>query len=304
MKIKIKKLVVLLVTSSLLLALLVYFDSYEKNSYITAITIFVTVLFKDQIILLYSKLKDVFFVNNWKNSQKELEKKGDLKDDTKIRISFAYLFRIKIDDMYFLVPNKRSKKYQPVGGAYKFYKNEADYLSENIPAESDDCIPVDEITKRDYRLIIENKNLRAFIKRFNSTLDRENIENLSREFKEEIFISGILNSEEFGDLIYRYCGRHMTNIEESVFGKFEILLADIVEVRLTENQEVLFRSLMDNNSVDYKFATAKEIKALGVKAGSQHLEDNIANHTYKILIENSDKLTNKNEYKSLIQVPL
>ena len=61
---------------------------------------------------------------------------------------------------------------------------------------------------------------------------------------------------------------------------------------------------MDNNSVDYKFATAKEIKALGVKAGSQHLEDNIANHTYKILIENSDKLTNKNEYKSLIQVPL
>ena len=103
------------------------------------------------------------------------------------------------------VPNKRSKKYQPVGGAYKFYKNEADYLSENIPAESDDCIPVDEITKRDYRLIIENKDL-------------------------------------------------------------------------------------------------------GVKAGSQHLEDNIANHTYKILIENSDKLTNKNKYKykykSLIQVPL
>ena len=242
------------------------------------------------------KLLNLFGKEQWKTTQRKLEREGKLQENSTIRISFAYLFRIKIDGKYFLVPNTRTGKYQPVGGAYKFNEEEARYLSKNIPVENDDCIPVDEITKRDYRLLVKNKDLRKFVKRFNKTANRENINDLSREFVEEIFGSGILNRDEFGNLTYRYCGRHITDIGETVFRPFEILLADIVEVILTDAQKEIFRKLIKIDSEKYKFCSANEIKSLGVKVGTQELGDCIANHTYKILSENTDKLSWRNKY--------
>ena len=242
------------------------------------------------------KLLNLFGKEQWKTTQRKLEREGKLQENSTIRISFAYLFRIKIDGKYFLVPNTRTGKYQPVGGAYKFNEEEARYLSKNIPVENDDCIPVDEITKRDYRLLVKNKDLRKFVKRFNKTANRENINDLSREFVEEIFGSGILNRDEFGNLTYRYCGRHITDIGETVFRPFEILLADIVEVILTDAQKEMVRKLIKIDSEKYKFCSANEIKSLGVKVGTQELGDCIANHTYKILSENTDKLSWRNKY--------
>lgn len=250
------------------------------------------------------KFFNLFAKEQWKTTQKSLEKEGKLHEDSIIRISFAYLFRIKIDNKYFLVPNTRTGKYQPVGGAYKFNEEEAHYLSKNIPVENDDCIPVDEITKKDYRLLVKNKDLRKFVRRFNKTSNRENISDLSREFVEEIFGNEILIKEKFGNITYRYCGRHMTDIEETVFRPFEILLADIVEVILTDTQEEMFRELIKKDSEEYKFCSAKEIKSLGVKVGTQELGDYIANHTYKILIENTDKLSWKNKYKEPVTIIL
>ncbi len=69
---------------------------------------------------------------NWKSSQRKLQRAGILQKDTMIRISFAYLFRIKVDGKYFLVQNTRTKKYQPAGGAYKFTKEEAEYLRDIV----------------------------------------------------------------------------------------------------------------------------------------------------------------------------
>ncbi|PNZ09301.1 hypothetical protein CD118_11080 [Staphylococcus coagulans] len=248
---------------------------------------------------------ELFDNSNWKTSQRKLIRAKMLQDDTLIRISFAYLYRIKVDDRYFLVLNSRSEKYQPVGGAYKFCEEEGEYLSRYIPAENDNRIPVDEVTKRDYRLLVKNKDLRRFVKRFNKTSYRENINNLSREFEEEIFKTGILNKEIFGNLSYKYIGRHMTEVEYGrVFNHFELLLADILEVKLTEKQEELFRELMPLSSDKYYFASADTIKAHGVKYGTQLLKDNIANHTPKILTENTDNLTNRNKNKDIITVRL
>lgn len=240
---------------------------------------------------------------NWKSSQRKLERAGILKKDTIIRISFAYLFRIKVDGKYFLVQNTRTNKYQPVGGTYKFYKEEAKYLGDNIPVENDDRIPVDKITNCDYRLLVKNKYLRKFIRRFNKTQHRENISNLSREFIEEIFSTGVLDKNEFGDLSYKYCGRHMTNVEYgSVFSHYELLLADIIEVQLSGEQEELFRNLMDKDCNKYLFATADEIKSLGVMYRTNKLVDDIAKHTPKILSENTDKLIMRNKQKETITV--
>jgi hypothetical protein len=240
---------------------------------------------------------------NWKSSQRKLKRAGILQKDTDIRISFAYLFRIKVDGQYFLVQNSRTKKYQPVGGTYKFTQEEAGYLRDNIPVENDDRIPVDRITKRDYRLLVKNEYLRKFVRRFNNTQYRENISNLSREFVEEIFSTGILDKSAFGELSYKYCGRHMTNVEYGrVFNHYELLLADIIEVQLSDTQEQLFRNLMGTNCDKYRFATADKIKSLGVKYGTNELEDDIANHTPKILSENTDKLMRRNKHKDTIIV--
>lgn len=242
---------------------------------------------------------------NWKSSQRKLTRAGFLQKDTPIRISFAYLFRIKIDGQYFLVRNTRTKKYQPVGGTYKFAKPEAIYLRDNIPCENDDRIPVDEITKRDYRLLVKNEYLRKFVRRFNKTQHRENISNLRREFVEEIFSTKILDKSAFGALSYKYCGRHMTDVHYgNVFSHYELLLADIIEVQLSDIQEQLFRNLMGTDCSKYRFATADEIKSLGVKIGTNELADNIANHTPKILSENTDKLIRGNKYKEIITVSL
>lgn len=299
-----KKLLKLFVTVISALVVIFLIKETGEKFYSGLISVPIYVFYKDKIGELYSEIKTFLGEDSWKKKQKELEKKGLLNEDTSVRISFAYLFRIKIDDKYFLVPNTRTKKYQPVGGAYKFNEIEASYFSENIPIEYDEYIIVDNITKKDYRLFVKNRNLKEFIKRFDNTSNRENISDLSREFKEEVFASGILDEHGFGNLSYKYCGRHMTSIVETVFHPFEILLADVLEVRLTPYQENLFKHLIEQDSNKYKFATAKEIKAEGIKTGTQDLSASIANHTFKILSEKSDKLKGKNKYKSLVTVTL
>lgn len=277
-----------------------FFFDFINNSvgFNLAVTLFSIIL--GYFIIIIGEIRDN---HNWKSSQRKLSRKGLLQNDSKIRISFAYLFRIKVDGKYFLVQNARTKKYQPVGGAYKLEPKEAQYLSEKIPVEDDDRIPIDTTTIGDYRLYVKNKDLRKFIKRFDKTPYRENINNLSREFKEELFTTNILDRDTFGDLTYKYCGRHITDVEYGNFFEcYELLLADIIEVRLTNKQEELFRELMKKTDDQYIFATSNEIKTGGVKHGTSDLKDNIANHAPKILSENSDILINKSRYKNVITI--
>lgn len=242
---------------------------------------------------------------NWKSSQRKLERVNLLKKTDKVRISFSYLFRIKVDGKYFLVKNNRGTgKYQPVGGVYKFNQEEAQYLRTKYYVEDDNLIPIDESSKNDYRLNLQDKYLRAFVRRFNKTKARECISDLHREFKEELFDTGILDIGEFGSLKYTYCGRHITELKYSEhFQCYELLLADIANVELTHNQEQQFRELIAKSSDKYYFATDNEIKSLGVKTGSSNLQEIIADHTTKILQENAQYLTknwsdkNNNEFE-------
>ncbi|HGF8104594.1 TPA: hypothetical protein QFG02_002028 [Enterococcus faecium] len=293
------KILFLFVISCVFLGGIFYFEFIKNSIGSTLSGTFVGIT----IPYFLSSMIDLSDNKSWKNSQRKLKRAGLIHKDTKIRISFAYLFRIKVDGKYFLVQNVRTKKYQPVGGAYKLEPKEAQYLSEKIPVEYDDRIPIDTTTRGDYRLYVKNKDLRRFIKRFDKTPYRENINNLSREFIEELFTTNILDKDTFGDLTYKYCGRHITDVEYGDFFEcYELLLADIIEVRLTDKQEELFRKLMEKTDNQYIFATFNEIKTGGVKHGTSDLKDNIANHTPKILSENSDILINKSRYKNVITI--
>ena len=244
---------------------------------------------------LWPSIQNLTDNEEWKASQRQLQRSGLLKNDTKVRISFAYLFRIKVDGKYLLVPNSRTGKFQPVGGTYKFKDEERKYLDDEFAAEDDDCIPVNETTRNDYRLNIKNKYLRDFVKRFNDTKSRENITDLSREFKEELIKTDILDKIIFQEIKYRYIGRHMTEIIRTSFKPYELLLADIVELELSKKQEEYLKKLSINKSDKYIFADSLQIKSQGMKVGTENLQDNIANHTWKILTGNTDKLIQKKD---------
>lgn len=98
----------------------------------------------------------------------------------------------------------------------------------------------------------------------------------------------------------------MTNVEYgNVFNHYELLLADIFEVQLTTKQEELFRNLMEKECDKYRFAQASEIKSYGVVGyGTDELTDDIANHTLKVLSENTDKLIIRSKHKEIITVQL
>lgn len=240
----------------------------------------------------FASIQDILDTTTWKTSQRKLERGGFIKKDTPIRMSFAYLFRIIVDGKYFLVKNARGTgKFQPVGGVYKMYDTEAQYLRQQFHATDDNSIPMDRASKGDYRVRIKNRYLRKFVKRFDKTQNRENIHNPSREFREELISTGILRSSEFDILAYSECGRHFTDLHFSEhFQCYELLLADIVELHLTAAQEEKFRELMDTRSTKFCFATSDEIESLGIKIGTEDLRETIADHTKKILIEHTDDL--------------
>lgn len=238
---------------------------------------------------LWKSIQDLTDTTEWKTSQRKLKRGDFIKDDTIIRISFAYLYRIKIGDKYLLVKNERGTgKDQPVGGVYKLFGNEKIELKNRYKVKDDNKISIDESSRDDYRLRIENRYLRKFVKRFDCKADRERIDNLSREFREELIDKNIVN---WNHISYRYCGRHITELHWGKhFQCYELLLADIVELLPTPEQEQDLRNLQNQHSENYRFVTAEEISSLGVNTNSGDLRETIADHSAKILQENEGML--------------
>lgn len=248
-------------------------------------------------------VQDAYDKEDWKISQRHLERANVINEDTDIRISFAYLFRIKIGNDYLLVKNERgTNKFQPVGGVYKFKRSEKRILQNTFHAMDDDKVKIDESSRNDYRLRVKNKYLRKFVKHFDTKAERENVTDLSREFKEELIDTGILNWDHID---YRYCGRHISDLHFSKhFQISEVLLADIVELKLTDQQEADLRKLANTSSDQYRFANAAEIRSLGVNVDSNQLEEVIGDHTVKILEESEANLRKATKTGNIYHVNL
>ena len=250
---------------------------------------------------LYHSAQDLFDNTNWKSMQRKYERAGIIKKDTVIRISFAYLFRIKIADKYLLVKNARgTEKYQPVGGVYKLSEQEKLQLKNRYQVKDDNKVLIDESSRDDYRLRIENRYLRGFVRRFNKKADREDLENLSREFVEELVNPGIV---DWNSISYRYCGRHTTSLYYSEhFQCYELLLADVVELLPTPEQENDLISLMSIPSDMYRFATAEEITCLGINTQTGNLVESIGDHTKKIIQETEGQLSSHSKVGQIFTV--
>ena len=282
---KILKTIILSIISILCIGVIVYFEIKSKPVGSSIAGLILGVVIPE----LTNSIQDLSDTTNWKASQRSLKRAKLIKDNTIIRISFAYLYRIKGDRKYFLVKNERGTgKYQPVGGVYKLTNSEKIELKNRFQIKDDDKISIDKSSRNDYRLRIESKYLRKFVKRFNKNSDREHIDDLSREFKEELIDTGILNWEK---ITYRFCGRHMTEVKFSEhFQIYELLLADIVELIPTPEQEDDLKKLMHQHSSKYIFATVDEIMSLGINPPNSKLKEIIGDHTKKIIQESEGEL--------------
>lgn len=290
----------------LLLLILVSKVMWEINSTDYIFLVYVIGLFGGWFFNIFiNSVQDLKDTNQWKTSQTKHKRGGFINNSTYIRISFSYLFRIKVQDKYFLVKNNKTKKFQPVGGVYSMSDKEYDELKNIFFIEDDDKVSKENSPKHEYRLKFKNKYLRKFVRRFNKEKNREDYNDLSREFCEELFDTNILDKASFGNLSYKYCGRHESDFKFSHhFGCYELLLADIVEVKLTPKQIDMFVSILNINSDEYIFATAEEIDTLGVKSGTNHLAETIGDHSRKILQGNEEDLIYRNKHKNTITISL
>ncbi len=205
-----------------------------------------------------------------------------------VRVSYSYIFRIEVSGNYLLVKDEQGRNnYHPVGGVYKYNPEELD-IGENFNGEYDGLFNATFDTKDDIRLIIDKKKLDDFNTWFASGKNRENIENLSREFKEELIDRNILSKEAFNTIKYKYIGSHTQKSYNENLHMKQIRHFDVFSIKLTNAQRKDLEQLMSKSSAQYLFAT-KDI----INTGTAHFSGknyNIAEYSNLILTSSSSDL--------------
>lgn len=203
-----------------------------------------------------------------------------IKRNQPVRVTVAYLFRIEVNGKYVLI--KRHKKdnpgFQPIGGAYKYLKEENRELFDKLGIVPCNHVQRDEDTENDLRVIInKRKNLIKFLDWFESRKNREL--DPYREFYEELITPEFLSKEDFKHIKYVFINKHIEGVLKSpVYPIDELRYADIFELKI-EN-DIQKKQIMNliNYTEDILFATPEEIKR-----GSSNNGIKILSHTFKIL---------------------
>ena len=239
-------------------------------------------------VILYIPLPLLDIISGWKFGFVRMRLNADLRGKDHVRISFGYAFRVMVDGYYLLVMDKYGK-YQSPGGCYKVSKEEKHYLRRKFYACEDTkaLMSVEESTKDDYRMRIPVPKLSGFVRRYHRGKGGETYKNTSREFKEELLDTGILDKELFKEVEYEYQGQYQAPITRSpYFGVYELLFTDICEIVPTPEQEEYLRQLMtknlDNSDNRYRFVTEEQILHCGLDREK---------HTQAFIMENAYKIT-------------
>ncbi len=157
-----------------------------------------------------------------------------------IRFSIAGLIKIKIPDTnkYLLVLNRRiENQLQPVGGAYKRFGDETLFNKwEYKPDNSRNGLDVDNKSESDLRFMVPGKHCIDVLNWFDSGNERES--DPTREFKEELLDTGILDEKIFNHINYKRIRRFSKNLVWSdFFSCHEILIYDIFELIPAQEQK-------------------------------------------------------------------
>lgn len=149
----------------------------------------------------------------------------------KVRISCAYLFRIRRGNKYLLIKGKKIEQYQPVGGVYKTFNSFEEIANGlDVQVERESTF----FENRDLRVFVPGKNVLKFIKWFKTGKNREN--NVIREFNEELVEPGFLPKESLTDARFEFIKQADCRLGYSnAFRCKEILIHDIYEVSFSKD---------------------------------------------------------------------
>lgn len=292
--------IIIAVFITLGILLVTYFRFSNNDDYIlfTIISSFV-LSFSTKPYVEY--IRSISIKYKWQEDLYSLIKKGNIKKDDYIRISYAYLYRIKINNKYLLIQNFRYEhpKYQPVGGVYKYTDEYKKLYIDDRYVITDDNVS-DKTTKNDFRLKVIAGKINKFYSDFNTGVQlRENSNFILREFYEEFFEenNNIKNQrDKFGDIGVKFIGRHIEGITYSpYFSIYEMLLADIYELDFSVEQKNIILDII-SSSQNFKLVSSDEIKSRGHIKGSYKFSDFITAHSYKILDETSKQLLKVEKY--------
>jgi hypothetical protein len=171
----------------------------------------------------------------WTNRKRlSIAFQGLLHSKEEYRISYAYLFRIKIDNMYLLIKGRRISQYQPVGGVYKFYDSFKSMFNDwEIRSEKNKDFYED----KDLRIFVKGKYLSKFLDWIDSGKNREI--DVNREFCEELVKPGYISAITMNDVDYEFINHCNSGIHYSPhFGCKEIFLADIYDVHISSEDAI------------------------------------------------------------------
>lgn len=190
----------------------------------------------------------------------------------RLRLSFAYLYRIELDGKFLLIKgDKIQHQYQPVGGVYKYKEGAKDFLI-RISYE-DDRISYNGDLKNDLRIYIPGKKLIEFFYWFKQEENREI--SYQREFKEELIDSNILDLPDLFILEFKKVKSYFTKIHYSPhFNCKELLYADIIIPEFNENQLELLKKIKETNHEKLKWVREDQIRRHGYdyKTGETHFK--------------------------------
>jgi hypothetical protein len=145
-----------------------------------------------------------------------------------IRLSCAYLFRIRYNNKYLLIRGNRIDQYQPVGGVYKYYDS-FNGLKENLELKDESESHFYE--NGDLRLVTIGKHLVKFLDWFDTKRNREIT--VIRELIEELEPSGI----SIENLIKQSQVEYLKTVKEPItfsthFQMDELKIFEIFEVKI------------------------------------------------------------------------
>ena len=236
--------------------------------------------FKVSLGLLFGGIVELLAYLYENRKQWEILKVQFINPNKPIRITAAYLFRIEMNGRYLLIRRHKNDMvgYQPVGGAYKYLKEENQDLFNELGIVPCNKVPRDNDTENDLRVILgKRKKLVKYIKWFSGRKNREI--DPTREFYEEMIEPGLLPEKDFRHFKYLYTGKHWEfAIPSPVFNVDEFRYADIYELRLENDVQKKAIQSLQAGAEEVIFATAEEIRNGRTLDGKVILP-----HTFKIL---------------------
>ena len=202
-------------------------------------------------------------------------------DNTEFRISFGYLFRIEINGKYFLIrDNHGFSKYKVPGGTYMVSDKEREYINKKFITRDDDVY--DERID-DYRLYVPAHKLASFYRRFKKVVNENMGNNFIRNFVERL---DYVPNDLFKKVNTRFVRRDFVIKYPKHFNCFELVLADIIEIKLSPAQKELFTKLEKERVEDDKYYVATKEEIITRGQSSPERQENqlfISDHSYKIL---------------------